>query len=208
MVLALLTRSGLRPVTAFPLRRSTLLEPVTIRRGHGTGRWFAAANIRRCRYIRFPDIARRSLSALQWIKSCDTAEEEDKDPFVIHEEVYVDGVPLQLNNKKQIHAETFSKTCFEVTAPFAPQGDQPAAIQQLLLQLEEEDRFSVLQGITGTGKTLVMSHVIANYGRPTLVLCHNKVSALMGIDCNWYYYIRRPRLTLYLIVHSRHWQHN
>lgn len=68
-------------------------------------------------------------------------------------------------------------TPFEVTAPFAPMGDQPKAIQQLLKQLEEGDRFSILKGITGTGKTLVMSHVIARRGKPTLVLCHNKTLA-------------------------------
>ena len=40
---------------------------------------------------------------------------------------------------------------FEVTAQFEPTGDQPAAIRQLLQQLQSGDRFSVLQGITGTG---------------------------------------------------------
>jgi excinuclease ABC subunit B len=68
-------------------------------------------------------------------------------------------------------------TPFEITAEFDPTGDQPEAIQQLLRQLEEGDRFSILRGITGTGKTLVMSHVIAATGRPALVLCHNKTLA-------------------------------
>lgn len=66
---------------------------------------------------------------------------------------------------------------FEVTAPYGPTGDQPQAIQQLVRQLEEGDPFSVLQGITGTGKTFVMSHVIASVNKPTLVLCHNKTLA-------------------------------
>jgi excinuclease ABC subunit B len=68
-------------------------------------------------------------------------------------------------------------TKFEVTAKFDPMGDQPEAIAKLLQQLNEGDRFSILRGITGTGKTLVMSHVIANHGKPTLVLCHNKTLA-------------------------------
>jgi hypothetical protein len=196
MVLALLSRSGLRPVTAFVLRRSTLLELVGIRRGHGTARWMEAAN-KRCLYVHPLSIAQRSLSMLQWSKSCEE-EDEDKEDFAIREEVFVDGVSLHGNNRKQIHTETFARTSFEVTAPFAPQGDQPAAIQQLLTQLEEQDRFSVLQGITGTGKTLVMSHVIANYGRPTLVLCHNKVSGLVGITCPCYS-TRRVRAHLTII---------
>jgi len=66
---------------------------------------------------------------------------------------------------------------FQVTAPYEPTGDQPQAIQQLMKQLKEGDRYSILRGITGTGKTFVMSHVIANWGRPTLVLCHNKTLA-------------------------------
>jgi Type III restriction enzyme, res subunit len=193
MVLALLSRSGSRPVTAFTvIRRSNLLEQlVGIRRGLGTAKWVEAAN-KRCLYVHplHYNNAQRSLSVLLWNNKSGEDDEVDKDDFAIREEVYVDGVPPHVNDRKQMHTETFARTSFEVTAPFAPQGDQPAAIQQLLTQLEEQDRFSVLQGITGTGKTLVMSHVIANYGRPTLVLCHNKVSERVGITylltCPWY----------------------
>lgn len=66
---------------------------------------------------------------------------------------------------------------FEVVAPYEPTGDQPQAIRQLIQQLQGGDKFSVLKGITGTGKTYVMSHVIAKWRRPTLVLCHNKTLA-------------------------------
>lgn len=66
---------------------------------------------------------------------------------------------------------------FRVTAKYTPTGDQPEAIAQLTHQLQRGDRFSILRGITGTGKTLVMAHLIANHGRPTLVLCHNKTLA-------------------------------
>jgi excinuclease ABC subunit B len=66
---------------------------------------------------------------------------------------------------------------FEVTAPYEPTGDQPEAIQKLTSNLKNGEKFSILRGITGTGKTFVMSHVIANHGRPTLVLCHNKTLA-------------------------------
>ncbi|KAL7519851.1 hypothetical protein ACHAWX_004600 [Stephanocyclus meneghinianus] len=69
------------------------------------------------------------------------------------------------------------KNVFQVTAPFDPTGDQPQAIRQLINQLQQGDRFSILRGSTGTGKTLVMSHVIAQHGEPALVLCHNKTLA-------------------------------
>ena len=66
---------------------------------------------------------------------------------------------------------------FQVTSSYEPTGDQPLAIQQLVKQVQQGDKFSILQGITGTGKTFVMSHVIAHCNRPTLVLCHNKTLA-------------------------------
>ena len=66
---------------------------------------------------------------------------------------------------------------FQVTAPYEPTGDQPLAIQQLVNQLEQGDKYSILRGITGTGKTFVMSHVISHLNKPTLVLCHNKTLA-------------------------------
>jgi len=66
---------------------------------------------------------------------------------------------------------------FSVEAPFQPQGDQPRAIAELTEGLRRGDRFQTLLGATGTGKTLTMAHVIAAYGRPTLVMCHNKTLA-------------------------------
>ena len=66
---------------------------------------------------------------------------------------------------------------FRVTAQYSAAGDQPQAIQQLTEQIQQGDTFSVLRGITGTGKTFVMSHVIANIGKPCLVLCHSKTLA-------------------------------
>lgn len=76
-----------------------------------------------------------------------------------------------------VHEETVSRNKFEVTSPYHPSGDQPQAIDKLVEQVSRGDRFSVLRGITGTGKTHVMAHTIARLGRPTLVLCHNKTLA-------------------------------
>src|SRR6476660_5717334 len=66
---------------------------------------------------------------------------------------------------------------FELVSPFAPAGDQPRAIRELAAGLARDDRFQTLLGVTGSGKTMTMAHVIRNLGRPTLVLSHNKTLA-------------------------------
>ncbi len=66
---------------------------------------------------------------------------------------------------------------FQVVSEFEPTGDQPKAINELLDGLEKRDKNQVLLGATGTGKTFTVSNVIAQSGRPTLVLSHNKTLA-------------------------------
>jgi excinuclease ABC subunit B len=66
---------------------------------------------------------------------------------------------------------------FRLEAPFPPAGDQPRAIGELTAGLIRGDRYQTLLGVTGSGKTMTMANVIANYGRPTLVLSHNKTLA-------------------------------
>jgi excinuclease ABC subunit B len=66
---------------------------------------------------------------------------------------------------------------FQVVAPFEPTGDQPAAIAQLTRSLEDANRYSTLLGVTGSGKTFTVAHVVANLQRPTLVLAPNKTLA-------------------------------
>jgi len=70
-----------------------------------------------------------------------------------------------------------STALFRVEAPFQPAGDQPRAIEELTAGLRRADRYQTLLGVTGSGKTMTLAHVIANYGRPTLVLSHNKTLA-------------------------------
>jgi excinuclease ABC subunit B len=62
-------------------------------------------------------------------------------------------------------------------APFQPAGDQPKAIAELTRGLERGDRFQTLLGVTGSGKTMSVANVIQAYGKPTLVLSHNKTLA-------------------------------
>ena len=66
---------------------------------------------------------------------------------------------------------------FKLVAPFAPTGDQPAAIESLVAGVEAGERDQVLLGATGTGKTYTIANVIARTGKPTLVLAHNKTLA-------------------------------
>jgi excinuclease ABC subunit B len=66
---------------------------------------------------------------------------------------------------------------FILQAPFEPAGDQPKAIAELMQGLDRNDRFQALLGVTGSGKTMTMANVIAQYGKPTLVLSHNKTLA-------------------------------
>ena len=66
---------------------------------------------------------------------------------------------------------------FKLVSPFAPAGDQPRAIEELSQGLRRGDQHQTLLGATGTGKTLSIAHVIANHGRPALVMSHNKTLA-------------------------------
>ncbi len=66
---------------------------------------------------------------------------------------------------------------FDLVSPFTPAGDQPRAIQELAQGLARDDHYQTLLGVTGSGKTMTMAHVVARFGRPTLVLSHNKTLA-------------------------------
>jgi len=58
-----------------------------------------------------------------------------------------------------------------------PAGDQPRAIRELTAGLRRGDRYQTLLGVTGSGKTMTMANVVAEWNRPTLVLSHNKTLA-------------------------------
>ena len=66
---------------------------------------------------------------------------------------------------------------FELVSEYKPTGDQPEAIAQLSMGLENGLREQVLLGVTGSGKTFTMANIIANINRPTLILAHNKTLA-------------------------------
>jgi excinuclease ABC subunit B len=66
---------------------------------------------------------------------------------------------------------------FELVSDFKPTGDQPRAIEELTTGLLTQQRHQVLLGVTGSGKTFTMANVIANIGKPTLIISHNKTLA-------------------------------
>ncbi|GAB3233725.1 excinuclease ABC subunit UvrB [Hymenobacter seoulensis] len=66
---------------------------------------------------------------------------------------------------------------YQLTSEFKPTGDQPRAIAQLVEGVNNGEPAQVLLGATGTGKTFTMANVIAQTGKPALVLCHNKTLA-------------------------------
>ena len=68
-------------------------------------------------------------------------------------------------------------TDFQLVSPYEPAGDQPTAIKELTEGLARGDQNQVLLGATGTGKTFTVAHAIADYGRPTLIMSHNKTLA-------------------------------
>ncbi len=66
---------------------------------------------------------------------------------------------------------------FNLHAPYAPSGDQPRAIREIVEAFRRGERFVTLLGVTGSGKTFTVANVIAELGKPTLVLSHNKTLA-------------------------------
>ncbi len=74
-------------------------------------------------------------------------------------------------------ALTFPNSPFRLHQPFAPAGDQPEAIDKLTEGVRDGLAFQTLLGVTGSGKTYTMAHVISRLGRPALVLAPNKTLA-------------------------------
>ena len=66
---------------------------------------------------------------------------------------------------------------FQLVSRYSPSGDQPKAIEELVQGFEQGEKFQTLLGVTGSGKTFTMANVIAAYGRPTLIISHNKTLA-------------------------------
>lgn len=68
-------------------------------------------------------------------------------------------------------------TSYALKSGFEPTGDQPEAIRALLAGLADGRKYQTLEGVTGSGKTFTMANVIRHYGKPALVISHNKTLA-------------------------------
>ncbi|RKY74153.1 MAG: excinuclease ABC subunit B [Candidatus Latescibacterota bacterium] len=66
---------------------------------------------------------------------------------------------------------------FKLISKYQPTGDQPRAIRELTEGILRGEKFQTLLGVTGSGKTFTVAHVIANVGKPTLIISHNKTLA-------------------------------
>lgn len=66
---------------------------------------------------------------------------------------------------------------FELVSEYAPTGDQPQAIADLVTGFKEGNQFQTLLGVTGSGKTFTMANVIQQLNKPTLIIAHNKTLA-------------------------------
>ena len=66
---------------------------------------------------------------------------------------------------------------FQLVSDYVPKGDQPQAIEKLVEGLKHDEKFQVLLGATGTGKTFTIANVIQKVNKPTLVFVHNKTLA-------------------------------
>ena len=65
----------------------------------------------------------------------------------------------------------------QVISEMTPRGDQPQAIERLVENLRRGQKHNVLLGVTGSGKTFTMAHVVERIGKPALVISHNKTLA-------------------------------
>ena len=70
-----------------------------------------------------------------------------------------------------------AKKVFDLQSDYRPTGDQPVAIRELVAGLKEGRRNQVLLGVTGSGKTFTMANIIAQMGRPVLIMAPNKILA-------------------------------
>ncbi len=77
----------------------------------------------------------------------------------------------------EVKFKKYPHSPYELALPFEPSGDQPKAIEQLIDGINRNEKFQTLLGVTGSGKTFTIANVIAQTGRPAIVMAPNKTLA-------------------------------
>lgn len=97
-------------------------------------------------------------------------------------EVQLNQLARQIQDEARLIGVNASGTkiesrAFDLVTDYAPAGDQPQAIAKLVAGVNEQMKNQLLLGVTGSGKTYTMAQVIANCGRPAIIMAHNKTLA-------------------------------
>ena len=98
-------------------------------------------------------------------------------PMLATHPLVAGSLPPYLPHRPERPEKTEGGVSFRLESPFEPRGDQPNAISELVSGVEKGERNQVLLGVTGSGKTFTMAHVIAATQRPALILAPNKTLA-------------------------------
>ena len=87
------------------------------------------------------------------------------------------GMPMFMPHRPERPDKSEGGIAFKIVSEYSPKGDQPAAIKELVAGVNKSERSQVLLGVTGSGKTFTMAHVIEETQRPALILAPNKTLA-------------------------------
>ena len=82
-----------------------------------------------------------------------------------------------MNNLENLVYKNLTNSSFSLESNFIPTGDQPKAIEELITGIKNKEKDQVLLGVTGSGKTFTMAHVINSLNRPSLIMAPNKTLA-------------------------------
>ncbi len=100
-----------------------------------------------------------------------------RQPLLASHPIVSGGMPMFMPHRPERPEKSEGGQRFKITSDFEPKGDQPQAIKELVDGISRLERSQVLLGVTGSGKTFTMAHVIEQTQRPALILAPNKTLA-------------------------------
>ncbi|MEZ5843617.1 MAG: excinuclease ABC subunit UvrB [Hyphomicrobiaceae bacterium] len=100
-----------------------------------------------------------------------------RQPMIASHPLVSGDLPMFMPHRPERPEKSEGGRRFELVSEFEPKGDQPQAIAELVAGVRSHERDQVLLGVTGSGKTFTMAHVIAATQRPALILAPNKTLA-------------------------------